>query len=446
MKKKINLIFSIIFYILAILVFAFYIIISVIKNINIQEVGMIILLCTSSLFLYFGGLLLSKYKNNNKYMKINLWIFFGLYLLLLITLTLFDPMWGRNGVSTSIWNIQNFKNYISQSVNIIPFKTITGYISKFNSMYSTKQIMFNLLGNICAFMPMALFLPILFKKQNKFKNFIITMIVIILGIELLQLITTSGRFDVDDLILNLFGAVILYLILNIKSVKALIHNVFLLEHNKISIKSYIKIILFIVIILILFVILILYRNRLYNQNLDDFNMINNPSITFKYDNNCSQNNLFYEDEIYKYYFDCYDNDDFYVMVNDEDKFNVKDFLDNSKYNYDINRLLEDMNYSNINYKIEHKYPHFNIKIDNENEDSISSLESVDAGIAKLVIVDKSNEIKTLEYEVNIIPIKSGTKKVDINFELTNQTGKTKTITKKIKVIVDENLNVSYSEE
>ena len=439
MKKKINLVSSIIMYVVAILILLFYAIASF--KIEMVEFFRLILLCTSCLFLYFGGLLLSKYLGNNKPMKINLYIFFMLYLMLLITLTLFDSSWGRNGFA-----IKDFKVYIKQSVNLVPFKTIINYIKEFNSMYSTRQIMFNLLGNICAFMPMALFLPLLFKKQSKFKNFIITMIIIILGIESLQLITTSGRFDIDDLILNLFGAVIMYLLLNIKSVNDLINNVFLLEHNKISKKSYIKIISFILIIIIVCLSIIVYRNKLYNQNVDDYNSINNPNITFEHDNNCGDNNSFYEDEIYKYYFKCYDNSYFYVVVNDKDKFSVKHFLDNSKYNYDIERLLYNMNDNNIDYEIEHKYTYFNIEIENPNNDSSSFIDYVDSDIAKLVIIDKSNKDKVLDYEVNIIPIKNGTKTMNINIELTDGNGKTKTITKKINVNVDENLNVSYKEE
>ena len=439
MKKKINLVSSIIMYVVAILILLFYAIASF--KIEMVEFFRLILLCTSCLFLYFGGLLLSKYLGNNKPMKINLYIFFMLYLILLITLTLFDSSWGRNGFA-----IKDFKVYIKQSVNLVPFKTIINYIKEFNSMYSTRQIMFNLMGNICAFMPMALFLPLLFKKQSKFKNFIITMIIIILGIESLQLITTSGRFDIDDLILNLFGAVIMYLLLNIKSVNDLINNIFLLENNKISKKSYIKIISFILIIIIICVSIIVYRNKLYNQNVDDYNSINNPNITFEHDNNCGDNNSFYEDEIYKYYFKCYDNSYFYVVINDKDKFSVKDFLDNSKYNYDIERLLYNMNDNNINYEIEHKYTYFNIEIENPNNDSSSFTDYVDSDIAKLVIIDKSNKDKVLDYEVNIIPIKNGTKTMNINIELTDENGKTKTITKKINVNVDENLNVSYKEE
>ena len=439
MKKKINLVSSIIMYVVAILILLFYAIASF--KIEMVEFFRLILLCAGCLFLYFGGLLLSKYLGNNKPMKINLYIFFMLYLILLITLTLFDSSWGRNGFA-----IKDFKVYIKQSVNLVPFKTIINYIKEFNSMYSTRQIMFNLLGNICAFMPMALFLPLLFKKQSKFKNFIITMVISILGIEFLQLITTSGRFDIDDLILNLFGAVIMYLLLNIKSVNDLINNIFLLEHNKISKKSYIKIILFILIIIIISTSIIIYRNKLYSKNVDNYNNINNPDIIFKYSNNCSENNLFYEDEIYKYYFKCYDNSYFYVVVNDKDKFSVKDFLNNSKYNYDIERLLYNMNDNNINYEIEHKYTYFNIEIENPNNDSSSFTDYVDSDIAKLVIIDKSNKDKVLDYEVNIIPIKNGTKTMNINIELTDENGKTKTITKKINVNVDENLNVSYEEE
>ncbi len=439
MKKKKNLISSIVMYVVAAFILLFYIIVSF--RIEMTEIFRLILLCGSCLFLYFAGLLLSKYLGNNKPMKINLYIFFILYLILLITLTLFDSLWGRNSI-----DVKNFKDYIKQSVNLVPFKTIIIYIKEFNSMYSTRQIMFNLLGNICALMPMALFLLLLFKKQSKFKNFIVTIVIIILGIEFLQLITTTGRFDIDDLILNLFGAAIMYLLLNIKSVKNLINNIFLLEHNKISKKSYIKIISFILIIIIVCVAIIIYRNKLYNQKVDDYNNINNPDITFKYSNNCSENNLFYEDEIYKYYFNCYDNDDFYVIVNDKDKFSINDFLDNSKYNYDIERLLYIMGDDNINYEIEHKYTYFDIEIENPNNDSSSFTDIVDSDVARLVIVDKSNKDKVLDYEVNIIPIKNGTKTMNINVELTDENGKTKTITKKIKVNVDENLNVTYEEE
>ena len=229
MVKKIS---SIIFYIVAILFLGVYGLAEITKNLYLSEFGRLSLLCGSCVFLYFGGLILSKYRKDNKPMKVNLWIFFGLYLLLFITLTLFDQFWGRNGLTIVNWSKEMLNNYIHNSLNLIPFKTIIGYIGKFDSLLDTRAVMFNLLGNVVACMPFAFFLPLLFKKQNNIKRFALTMIIIVLVIELLQFITLSGSCDIDDIILNVFGALIMFAILKIKSVNNLIKNIFLLEKNK----------------------------------------------------------------------------------------------------------------------------------------------------------------------------------------------------------------------
>ena len=437
MNKKVNLVSSIIMYVIAGLVLLFYFGIGFIAQMT--EVSRLVLLGASSLFLYIGGGLFSKYLDNNKPMKINLYIFFGLYLILLITLTLFDSLWLRNG-----FNFSGFDN-IQDRINLVPFKTIMTFVKEFDSMYSTSQIMLNLFGNVCAFMPMALFLLLLFKRQNKAFQFVITLILMILGIEFLQLITGSGRFDIDDLILNLFGAVLVYLLFKIKSVNALIHNIFLLEKNKISKKSYIQIISFIVIAIVLFMGVIVYRNKLYDKNYEEYSKIYNPEITFEHSDECSDNNLFYEDEVYKYYFECYGNDDFYLIVNNEEKYHVKDFLDSSKYNYDIDMLLSTMDYNSIKYKVENKYPHFNMKLKNTFGSAYYGPSDVDSDIAKLVLKDKSVDGNNLEFEVNIIPKKSGEEVMNIDFEF-YEDGETKTITKKVEVTVDDDLNVTYKEE
>ena len=87
----------------------------------------------------------------------------------------------------------------------------------------------NLLGNLVCMMPFALFIPMLFKKINNTKKFLLTILCITLGIELIQFITFSGSCDIDDVILNTLGAFIMYKILNIKDIKNLIKNIFLLE-------------------------------------------------------------------------------------------------------------------------------------------------------------------------------------------------------------------------
>ncbi len=228
MIKKV---FSILFYVLSISLIGLYGIIELTPKNHLSEFGRLFLLCGSCFFLYFGGLLLSKHREDNKPMKINLWIFFGLYLLLFITLTLFDQLWGRNGLNIANWSKEMFSRYTHNSLNLIPFKTIIEYIGNFDSSLDTRIIMFNLLGNIVACMPFAFFLPLLFKKQNSFKIFLITMLLIVLAIELVQFATFSGICDIDDIILNVSGALIIYIILKIKPVNNLIKKIFLLEKN-----------------------------------------------------------------------------------------------------------------------------------------------------------------------------------------------------------------------
>ena len=71
MNKRIYRVSSIIMYVTAVLILSFYSIMTF--TIQLAEISRLILLCSSCLFLYFGGFFLSKYLNNNKPMKINLW-------------------------------------------------------------------------------------------------------------------------------------------------------------------------------------------------------------------------------------------------------------------------------------------------------------------------------------------------------------------------------------
>lgn len=428
---KRNLVLSILMYVISFLFLGYF---CIGLFFMASEIFRLFILCMGALFLYFGGYFLSKYLKNNRPMKINLYIFFVLYLIFLIYLTLFDVSWLRSG-----FDFFYFDN-LADRVNLIPFHTIFSFINDFDSLISTKQIFLNLFGNIFAFMPMALFLPLFFKKQGKIGYFIITLVIIILGIETVQLITGFGRFDVDDLILNLFGAVLAYLVLNIRYVRDLIHNIFLLEGNKISRNEYIKIIGFIIIAFLLLIILVLYRNKLYNQSYEDYNKIHNPDIEFIYDDDCTQNNLFYEDEVYKYYFKCYDSADFYVLINGSDKLSIKNFLDNSNYNYDISRLTDLFDINNIDYEIENKYEHFDIQVSSNN---LSMLPFLEEDIVRLVIIDKGFYDGKYNFEVNIIPKKSGEEVIDIEFKSSDDDGNVKLIVRKVKVIVDSNFNVSY---
>ena len=85
------------------------------------------------------------------------------------------------------------------------------------------------------------------EKQKKLKNFLLTMICIVVGIELLQFITISGCCDIDDVILNVLGSLIMFVILRISSINKFLRNIVLLEKNKIDYKDLIKKIIIILI-------------------------------------------------------------------------------------------------------------------------------------------------------------------------------------------------------
>ena len=449
MKKKI---FSFIFYGFAVLFLILYFIAERSTTLHLTEFGRLFLLCGSCFFLYFGGFLLSKYKNNIKPMKINLWIFFGLYLLLLVTLTLFDSIWGRNGINLVNANI-NYKQYFENTVNLVPFKTIMMYIKQFDSMYATRTVLLNLLGNIIALMPMAFFLPLLFKKQNKFRNFLLTTTGIILLIEVLQLITSSGRFDVDDLILNLSGALILYGIIKIKAVNNLIRNIFLLEKNRISKKDYIKIFILIFIIVLSIVILVLYRNKLYNKNIDNYDKIYNPQIKIIDETETCADALdkFYEDDLKNYYFPCMKSDNVFAIINDEEKYLIKDILNTNdfKYKIDIYRIKSLFDYYKIKYYEEDKYNKINFDIDLNCDNNACGSPEFKAFVGNKnnleVKFDSRNSIfdsDNKKYSINLylIPKANGTSNLEVIFKDDNSGKQTKYL---YKVIIDDNLNTTY---
>ena len=155
----------------------------------------------------------------------NFWlkILFIIYLLLLITILFLKNEYRMGGFE----DINTFSNEHFETINIIPFATIIGYISGllFEDI-NINIVVINLATNLLLFAPMGFFIPILFdKKVKNIKQFGMVMVLITILVEILQFITYSGSTDIDDIILNTTGAIIIYMLMKTKFVKKLLNKV-----------------------------------------------------------------------------------------------------------------------------------------------------------------------------------------------------------------------------
>jgi len=231
MKNKLYKIIAFIFYILSLFILLFCFKVRLNSVVYLYTESRMMLLLIACLFIYIAGLILVKKLNySDKILKINLILYFIIYTVTIFTLTLFDEIFGRRGLTLVHWNKEMLNTYIKYSFNLVPFSTIklfiTGYI---NNYVNFKNFAINIFGNLFILMPYGMFIPLMIKKINKYYKFLILMIVFVVVIEVLQFVTLSGSCDIDDLILNVSGASIIYLICKIKIVKMIINKIFLLK-------------------------------------------------------------------------------------------------------------------------------------------------------------------------------------------------------------------------
>ena len=224
---------TIIFYVLSL--FSLPVIIKLMLNntIGFSYSLRFILIITICIIMYITSLkMVKKYGYDKSLLKINLIIYFLVYIIMIFNLTLFDELYGRQGLTRISWNMEMLNTYFNESFNIIPFRTIKLFINGFNNGIVSKHVFYeNIYGNILAFVPFAFFIPLIFKKINKYYKFLIIMVIIVLQIEILQFITLSGACDIDDVILNLVGSSIAYLIFREKHIYRLLNKVFLLKED-----------------------------------------------------------------------------------------------------------------------------------------------------------------------------------------------------------------------
>lgn len=95
--------------------------------------------------------------------------------------------------------------------NLVPFKEIGRFI-RYHRTLGTGTALLNIVGNVAAFVPFGIFLPVFSARCRKVWFTVFYSFELSLLVELLQLVTKVGSFDVDDLILNTIGGLVGFLI------------------------------------------------------------------------------------------------------------------------------------------------------------------------------------------------------------------------------------------
>ncbi|WP_334297190.1 VanZ family protein [Anaerosporobacter faecicola] len=140
----------------------------------------------------------SLYKRTTDVLRVVLWIFFIIYLVILTYFLFFSEQFGRVMGGEYRYNLQLFR----EIKRFIIYRREVGL----------KSFFINIVGNIVAFIPFGFILPAISPKNRKFLNVALLSFEFTLSIELLQLVLQVGTFDVDDIFLNLMGGIIGYLL------------------------------------------------------------------------------------------------------------------------------------------------------------------------------------------------------------------------------------------
>lgn len=189
---------------------------------------------TLTIFIYICGLVI----NEEEHYKHNITLYYILYFIMLFSLTMFIRRYGF-----TLINKESLNDYF-HSINLIPFKTINSFIS---DGITNRIPFYNIFGNLTALMPLSFLLMLKDDKNINFLKQIKKLSLTVLIIEVFQLIFNCGIFDIDDFILNISGALILYFILVKTKLINKIKKLFYTDFKLPNIVKYILLCIFIII-------------------------------------------------------------------------------------------------------------------------------------------------------------------------------------------------------
>lgn len=131
---------------------------------------------------------------------------FILYVLMMLFLLVIPNNYRSHNVMVGGLTWERWTQYIGRNWNLIPLRSI---VEQIGSILAGEDVARNIIyfaGNFIGFAPLGYFLPVLFVKQQKFRMFLLTVVSALACLELAQLMTMRGSFDIDDITLNTAGA------------------------------------------------------------------------------------------------------------------------------------------------------------------------------------------------------------------------------------------------
>ena len=241
MDKKLQIL-NYILLIFSILVFGEYLI--NFANYSSSYILFLLFFILLALHVFVTGLLINK----EKIYKKNIKLYMILYIILLISLTIFI-----NRPDFALFDAKYFKTYVA-GINLIPFKTIIHY---FTGNVNLGVSIYNIVGNLVALMPLSFLLVLLDKRYDSYKKQLKVLFITVLIIEFMQFILAAGRLDIDDFILNVGGSLLFVMIMNRTKLIEKLKNLFYQDFHIPKIGKWIvECFLFVFIILIDIMILI----------------------------------------------------------------------------------------------------------------------------------------------------------------------------------------------
>lgn len=134
-------------------------------------------------------------------------ILFSVYIVLVLKVIIFKYPYAQLRSIMDTWSKEVILEGLD-TANFTLFRTIHMYIDYSDRLNSFE----NLVGNVVVFIPYGIFLPVIWKRFRNFADTFLAAFLFSLSIEVFQLFSAFGAFDVDDVLLNCAGAIVGYLI------------------------------------------------------------------------------------------------------------------------------------------------------------------------------------------------------------------------------------------